>query len=112
MNKELGILGENIAVDFLQKKGYNIIKRNFKNKWAEIDLICSQNKTTVFVEVKTRVGEQFGLPEDAVNSGKIKRLVRAASYLARGAYRIDAICIVLSKENKVKRIDHYENITM
>jgi putative endonuclease len=112
MNKELGILGENIAAGYLRDRGYNIIERNYKNKWAEIDLICLQNKTTVFVEVKTRIGEQFGLPEDAINFKKVKRLVSAASYLAHGPYRIDAICIVLDKENKTERVTHYENITM
>lgn len=112
MNRELGILGEDIAVNYLEEKGYNIIERNYKNKWAEIDLICSQNKTTVFVEVKTRLGERFGLPEDAIDSEKVGRIIRAASYMAHGPYRIDAICIVLGKENKVERINHYENITM
>jgi putative endonuclease len=116
-NKTLGDIGEQIAKKYLEDKGYVILERNYKNKWAEIDLVCQDSKKIIFVEVKTRIGEQFGLPEDAINKNKMQRLVRSATaYMVfkhlGDNYRIDVICIVLSEGSAVERIDHYENITL
>lgn len=116
-NLDIGRLGENIAKEYLEKKGYFIIDQNYKNKYAEIDLIVRYKDNLVFVEVKTRINEQFGLPEQALNRNKMYRLIRnAQAYMAYNAknyksYRIDGICIVLDENKQVKRIDHYENIT-
>lgn len=114
-NLEIGYLGESIAKKYLQKKGYFIVEQNYKNKYAEIDLIARNKDTLVFVEVKTRIGEQFGTPENAINRNKMGRLIRnARAYIARARkpclYRIDAICIVLDENKQARRIDHYENI--
>jgi putative endonuclease len=115
-NKPLGNLGEEMAREFLESKGYEIVKRNYKTKWGEIDLICKDENKIVFVEVKTRIGERLGMPEDAINKGKMQRLIKnAESYMffnhLKNSYRIDAICIVLDRNNEKERIDHYENIT-
>jgi len=115
-NKILGKIGEDIANDYLKKQGYKIIEQNCRNKYGEIDLICREKDVLVFVEVKTRIGEKFGLPEDAINKNKMHRLIRnAQAYIARKDlnminYRIDAVCIVLQENNKLKRLNHYENI--
>ncbi len=114
-NLNIGRLGEQIAKEFLEKKGYSIVEQNYKNKYAEIDLIVKHKDSLVFVEVKTRIGEQFGVPEDAINRNKLRRLIRNAQvYMMkknRGMdFRIDAVCIVLNKDKQPKRIDHYENI--
>jgi len=116
-NKILGRIGEDLAADYLEEKGYKILERNFQNRWGEIDLICQKDNTAVFTEVKTRVGERFGLPENAINRNKIQRLTKnAAAYMSfkikkkYNNYRIDAICIVLDEQYKLKRINHYENI--
>ena len=117
-NRNLGQLGENIARQYLENKGYKIVEQNCRNKYGEIDLVVRQKDTLVFVEVKTRIGEQFGTPEDAINKNKIHRLIRNAQvYIAKTRYnmvkyRIDAICIVLDKDKGPKRIDHYENISV
>lgn len=128
-NLKLGQLGEEIAKEYLHKKGFEILEHNCKNKYGEIDLVCQvgaipELSTIVFVEVKTRIGEQFGGPEGALNREKVSRLVRnAQAYMIRlrsghklgelssPSYRIDAICLVLDQDKKVKRIDHYQNIT-
>jgi len=115
-NLEIGQLGENMAKNYLQSKGYIIIDQNYRNKYAEIDLITRDKNKIVFIEVKTRIGERFGRPEDAINKNKTFRLVRnAQAYMAYKhnscAYRIDVICIVLDGNKEIKRIDHYENIT-
>ncbi len=115
-NLNIGHLGENIAKEYLEKKGYSIVEQNYKNKYAEIDLILKGKNTLVFVEVKTRINEQFGIPEDAINREKLRRLIRNAQvYMMRKNYdidfRIDAVCIVLDENKQLIRIDHYENIT-
>lgn len=115
-NLEIGQVGEGIAKRYLKKKGYSIIEQNCRNKYGEIDLICQDKDAIVFVEVKTRIGEQFGRPEDSLDKNKLYRLAKnAQAYIAKKgcnmiSYRIDAICIVLEQNNKLKRINHYENI--
>jgi putative endonuclease len=117
-NKSLGRTGEDMAADFLENRGYDIIERNCRNKYGEIDLICQKDERLVFVEVKTRIGEQFGTPEDAINRNKINRVVKnAEAFMVFKAkdiymYRIDAVCIVLDENMNLQRISHYENITM
>jgi len=116
-NLSIGNLGESIARNFLEDMGYSFVEQNYRNKYAEIDLIMREGNELVFVEVKTRVGERFGAPEDALNHKKIARLTRNAQmYSCRKGceeYRVDGICIVLDVESeghKVSRIDHYKNI--
>ena len=123
-NLNIGYLGENIAKEYLEKKGYSIVDQNYKNKYAEIDLIVKDKDkdkdkdSLVFVEVKTRMGEQFGIPEDAINRDKLRRLIRNAQvYMMKMKknynmdFRIDVVCIVLDENKQPMRIDHYENIT-
>ena len=115
-NLLIGYRGEAVAKRYLQNKGYRIIEQNYKNKYAEIDLIVRDKKVLVFIEVRTKIGEKFGTPEDSLNRNKIKKLIRnATAYTAQKGYakdyRIDAICIVLDEGKKVKRIDHYQNIS-
>jgi len=116
-NLKIGRIGESIAGEYLEKKGYRIIERNYRTKRAEIDLVVQRKGFLVFIEVKARVGERFGLPEESIKSDKLYRLVKnAQAYMARRnydkEYRIDAICIVFDKNHSLKRISHYANITL
>ncbi|HDZ76783.1 MAG TPA: YraN family protein [Candidatus Omnitrophica bacterium] len=117
-NLEIGYLGEVFAKKYLQGKKYRIIKENYRTKYAEIDLIARDRKDIlVFVEVKARLSERFGGPEESINRDKLKRLIRnAEAYVANKRYlkeyRIDAICIVFDENRRLDRIDHYENITL
>ncbi|MBN3041023.1 MAG: YraN family protein [Candidatus Omnitrophica bacterium] len=120
MKKErliLGRLGEDIAEIFLESKGYRIIKRNFRSRYSEIDLIArDRKKNLILVEVRTRTSQEFVSPEESINSDKLRRLVRSAkAYLAyidyKGQARIDAVCIVFGQNNTLKRITHHENIS-
>jgi putative endonuclease len=73
----LGARGENLACRFLKKNGYKILYRNFKGRTGgEIDVVCRDRDTLVFVEVKTRTREDFGRPLDAVDRDKRKRISR------------------------------------
>ncbi len=114
-NLETGNLGESMARDYLKNKGYSILEQNYENKYAEIDIIAKEKDTVVFVEVKTRIGEQFGTPEDGLSKNKMNRLLRNANIYAMKKkydnYRIDAICIVLDRARQIQRINHYQNIT-
>ncbi len=110
-----GKIGEELAREFLRKKGYKILEQNYKTKYAEIDLVGLKDKVMVFVEVRTKRGEVFGSPEETINRQKLwKVLQNAKAYMAfkkwAGPCRIDAVCIVLDGQDYAKRIDHYENI--
>lgn len=111
-NLEIGKIGEKIAKEYLENKGYQVLEQNYQTKYSEIDLICQKNEELVFVEVRTKTNERFGSPEETINRNKINKLIRATNaYTARrkwsGPYRIDAICIVLSQNSIIKRIEHY-----
>ena len=72
-----GTRGENLACRFLRKNGYKILYRNFRGRTGgEIDVVCRERDTLVFVEVKTRTREDFGRPLDAVNRDKRNRISR------------------------------------
>lgn len=80
----LGSLGEQQACRVLETAGYRILARNYRVRGGEIDVICERAGVLVFCEVKTRTTAQFGLPEEAVNAAKQRRLRRlAAEYLHR-----------------------------
>ena len=71
----LGVRGEKLAARFLRRQGFKILYRNFRGRQGgEIDLVCRDHDTLVFVEVKTRTREDFGRPLEAVNQRKQRRL--------------------------------------
>src|SRR5213595_210078 len=73
----LGARGEKLACAFLRRKGYTILYRNFRARHGgEVDIVCRDRDTLVFVEVKTRTREDFGRPLDAVNRDKRNRISR------------------------------------
>ena len=76
--KLLGRVGEKKAADFLKKQGYKIAERNYKNAFGEIDIIAKDGEYTVFVEVKTRSGDAFGAPSEAVDKRKRLKYARIA----------------------------------
>ena len=112
---KLGCWGENIAEKYLKKKGYVIVARNFRCKLGEIDIIALDGKELVFIEVKTRQNQNYGLPCEAITASKIKHLRRTAAYYTAlySADRIDArldVIEILTKETQTC-IHHIENIT-
>lgn len=113
-NRKTGQSGEYIAAGALTKKGYEILERNFSNRFGEIDIIAKDNETLVFVEVKAKVGETFGTPEDMISPGKLARIRNMATIYLNGQSvpcRIDVVAIVLGEQNEVLRLTHYENVT-
>ena len=112
-HNELGILGEELATQFLLREGYSILERNWTFQKAELDIIAQkQEDTIVFVEVKTRNSAFFGDPQSFVTPAKIKLLVKAANeYLIENELqqeaRFDIIAVL--KNSKEERIEHFKN---
>jgi putative endonuclease len=81
--KDLGVKGEDLAVRYLKKKGFKVIQRNYHCPMGEIDLIAREGDTLVFIEIKARSSSEYGLPQDAVDRFKQKKIIQAAkAYLA------------------------------
>ena len=76
----LGRRGEMIAWNYLIKQGYKILEKNFRCPIGEIDVIAEKNKRIIFVEIKTRMDDGFGRPEEAVHEAKQKKLTQVAAY--------------------------------
>ena len=112
-NKEVGRRGEQAAADYLVKKGWEVIARNFAIRYGEIDLVCRDGEVTVFVEVKTKKGLAFGRPEEMFTRGKYERVKRMAEAYLEGKEvpcRIDMVAVELGAEGEVEEIRHYENV--
>jgi len=112
---EVGRLGEKLASEYLKRKGYKILEQNYRTRYSEIDLVVQKKDVLVFVEVRTKTGEQFGTPEETLNWKKLQKVKKnATAYATRSKwnklYRVDGICIVLDKNHGVQRLEHYENI--
>jgi len=95
--KEIGDAGEERAARHLVAQGLAVIERNFRVRGGEIDLVCRDGATTVFVEVRRRAGADFGGAAGSVTPAKQRRIVLAARHwLARhgaGACRFDCVLI-------------------
>ena len=77
-----GQMGEGLAADFLMKKGYRILERNFRTKLGEIDIVAKDKDTICFIEVKSRTDFSFGSPLESITAFKRKKLSQVAlSYL-------------------------------
>lgn len=107
--KFLGRAGEIKAAEFLEKKKYKILERNYKTRFGEIDLIAKDGETTVFVEVKTRADDSFGSPSEAVTARKREKYyIVAEEYLLRTqGENVPCRFDVVEIENG--RIEHIEN---
>ena len=79
-NKELGRAGEEIAREYLENLGYQILEKNYRCKHGEIDLIAKKDNVVIFIEVKTRKSTSYGDPEESINSLKIKKIRSSANH--------------------------------
>lgn len=94
MNKrQLGADYELVAAEYLQEQGYEILKRNFRCRSGEIDLIAREGETLCFVEVKYRAGNACGSPLEAVGYHKQRQILKVAGYyLMKNAMTMDTPC--------------------
>ncbi len=114
-NKRLGAYGEKLAGDFLIRRGYGIISKNYLTKFGEIDLVVHKGDELLFVEVKTRTGSVSGYPETAVDRRKTAHLLKATeTYLANRAptaWRLDIISVEIDRPAGRARIKWFKDIT-
>ena len=114
----LGKLGEDIACNFLRKKGLKILARNIKTgRFGELDIIARDKRELVFIEVKTKSNDQLGEPEEEFNFFKKKKFYRAIqNYLWKNPsdnWRVDLIAINFSAPGGEKfDLKHYQNISL
>ena len=101
-----------MAARFLKNKGYLVLETNYRCRWGEIDIVAAEEGQIVFVEVRTRKGNEFGTPEESITPAKRRRLVvTAQSYLReRGQegldWRVDLIAIRLGSRQRLERVEH------
>ncbi len=100
-NRETAIKGENAACEYLKKRGYAILERNYSCPVGEIDVIAKDGDTVVFVEVKSRINTDFGFPEDSVDMRKRRKIILTARYWAsahtrecRKGCRFDVVAVL------------------
>ena len=111
-HNELGKLGEELAVAFLEENGYEILETNWVFQKAEIDIIAQKENVLAVVEVKTRSSIEFGLPQDFVKPKKIQLLVKAVNeYVISNDLEVEVRfdIIAISKEEKEFKLEHIED---
>ena len=110
-NKEKGNAGENIAEQYLRKHGYRILARNFKTDTGELDIVATDDTCLIFVEVKMRSGDEYGLPSEAVDYAKQRKLAAvAAQYIKRYMlFGAPARFDVIEVRGDTKEVNHIIN---
>ncbi|MDN3678321.1 YraN family protein [Flavobacterium paronense] len=111
-HNELGKLGEELAVEFLQQNGYDILETNWTFQKAEVDIIAQKENILAIVEVKTRSSIEFGLPQDFVKPKKIQLLVKAVNeYVISNDLDVEVRFDIMAiyKEDKTYKIEHIED---
>jgi putative endonuclease len=112
-HNEFGKKGEELARLYLIKKGYQILKSNWRFSYKEVDIICKKNQFLIIVEVKTRSDNYFQEPWESVEHSKRKHLIEAAEAFIEGyndfeEIRYDILSIVMRK-NAEPEIEHIED---
>ncbi len=105
----MGRAGEKRAVEFLKKKGFKILKTNYKTPVGEIDIIGEDDKTIVFIEVKTRTSDNYGLPSEAVDRKKQEKYYRTALFYLQREKKTDSACRFDVIEIENGQINHIFN---
>jgi putative endonuclease len=104
--KSVGDLGERIAMNLVKEKGYNILDKNFRSRFGEIDIISKDQDDIVFIEVKTRHGVKYGKPIEAVTKDKLKKIKKTIDYYFLlnkiQNHRIEVITILFSGDGSYK----------
>ena len=113
----LGRAGERLALEHLERLGYQLVARNYRTRHGEIDLVKGNRSTLIFVEVKTRRSQRISAPWDSHDERKRRQVRRlAAAFLSETSkrptpreLRFDAIGILLDCQGRLLRLDHIEN---
>ncbi len=120
----VALQGEELATQFLQKKGYKIIERNFRKRYGEIDIIALDgstgtglDQTLVFIEVKTKNNSNYGEPLESITPWKLHSVIKTAHFYKMthpklpDRMRIDAVSVKLFRRGNSDFIEHIQNIS-
>lgn len=114
IRKNVGKGGEDIACQFISRKGYKIIERNYRRKWGEIDIIAVKGDCVRFVEVKAVSRESPDYrPEELVHRTKLRKLARtAALYMEERnddrEFQIDVVGVIMNQATRMARCRLFE----
>lgn len=121
IRKDVGKGGEDIACQFLTRRGYKVIDRNYRRKWGEIDIIAEKGGTVRFIEVKAVSREKmpdfsremYNRPEELVHPTKLRKVARTASlYMEekndKREYQIDVVGVIMIKTSRTARCRLFE----
>mgnify|MGYP001608932769 CR=1 FL=1 len=115
---ELGRLAERLAEEFLKKRGFTILDRNFRKPWGELDIVAKEGNVIVFIEVKANKEDIIGFePELRAGNKKLHKVVRTAkTYLSskkiglETEWRVDIITVIFNKGRGTAKIKHFPNV--
>ena len=111
----LGALGDGVAGDYLEAKGYEIVATNYRCQWGEVDIIARDGDCLAFVEVRTRRSQEFGAPEESLSSRKREKLVATVDTYIQGCstppeeWRIDLVGVHVDGRGAVVRVQHIQD---
>lgn len=116
--KELGNLAERLAAEFLAKRGYAVLERNYRRPWGELDIVARRGKVVIFVEVKASGQSVAGFePELRAGAVKLHKVARTAqTYLSdkgfdpQTEWRVDVITVVFDTIRGTAKIKHFPNV--
>ena len=117
IRRQLGAAGEQLAADHLARRGFQILERNFRTRWGELDIIASNGHSIVFCEVKSRIANRSNRdPLESVHPRKRMQVRRMAAQWLRerpdrpraAELRFDAIGVTLEPDGRLLRLDHLE----
>ena len=98
-SRQVGYRGETLSIEWLKENGYKFIQRNYRCKAGEIDIIARDKDELCFIEVKTRSNLSFGMPQEAVNSRKLKKMMKTAQFymkcknMKEAKFRFDVVAV-------------------
>lgn len=106
-NKKLGKLGEKKARSYLRKNGWKTVEKNYVNPFGEVDIIARKGDVLAFIEVKTRLSDEFGAPSEAVTASRRRKYILAAKYYFAGrepdcTVRFDIIEVFRGRINRIE----------
>ena len=113
--RDVGILGEKLARDFLKKRGYRILETNYRCPEGEIDIVAKHKDSLVFIEVRTKTSQEFGSPEESITPVKKERMRATAAHYQQShdnlppSWRIDVVAVELDQKGKPLRMELIEN---
>lgn len=113
--KLLGRQGEDAATQYLENNNYQVLCRNYSCRLGEIDIVACERDVIVFVEVRSRSSNDYGLPQESVTSRKKMKLRQLAWHYLKSvgktnaSCRFDVIAVLFNGEGRVKKLEHIEN---